>query len=117
MTNPDPGPSVPWAAPRRPRAVLVALVLLLGGCATTVDERRVALDKMMLSPEVIALAKKEGEVELADDSRIVCRKEMPTGSHLAKWRCETVAGKADSERDNQQRMTERVMRGKPRVGD
>lgn len=99
------------------RIAVVALALVAAGCATTADERRVALDKIALSPEVIAIAKKEGEVKLADDTRVICRKEMPTGSHMAKWRCETVAGKDSSVRDNQERMTEKVFRSKPRIGD
>lgn len=100
----------------RKRVAVVAVAGMGSGCATIERSHTDKLKTMMLAPEVIELAKKEGEVELADDSRIVCRKEMPTGSHMAKWRCETIAGKASRERANQQRMRERVFRSKPKLG-
>jgi len=73
---------------RRIRGLAIAFALgASAGCAYHDRDRVEGLDKMVL-----------------------------TGSHLAKWRCDTVDGSKSKARADQERMTERVIRNKPKLG-
>lgn len=102
--------------PKLQLAALIAVCLALAGCASTRSAHDVAVDQMTFTPALMDKTKAEGVVELADNDEVVCRKEMPLGSHIAKWRCDTKANFERSSRANQQRLQERISQPKPRLG-
>lgn len=83
---------------------LFALVAsaLVAGCAPSVHQK--GLEDMRLTGELVQQVRKDGKVDLSGDDGVICRQEMPTGSHLAVWRCDTLAGSDKRARDSQRQL-------------
>ena len=94
----------------------VAAFAMLGGCATPQQTHLDKVNDLRLTHDVIGIVKDEGKVELAADERVVCRREMLTGSHMIRWRCATVAGTERDARADQDKFRETIMRPTPRIG-
>ena len=75
-----------------------ALIAVSAGCAV---EHKKGLEDMRLTPELVDKVQKEGSVKLTGVDQVICRQEMPTGSHRAIWRCDTVEGSMDRATKNQ----------------
>jgi hypothetical protein len=75
-----------------------ALIAVSAGCAV---EHKKGLEDMRLTPELVDKVQKEGSVKLTGVDQVICRQEMPTGSHRAIWRCDTVEGSMDRANKNQ----------------
>jgi hypothetical protein len=75
-----------------------ALLALSAGCAV---EHKKGLEDMRLTPELVDKVQKEGSVKLTGEDQVICRQEMPTGSHRAIWRCDTVEGSMSRASKNQ----------------
>lgn len=82
----------------------LALVAALSvvGCAPSVHQK--GLEDMRLTGELVQQVRKDGKVDLSGDDGVICRQEMPTGSHLAVWRCDTLAGTDKRARDSQRQL-------------
>jgi hypothetical protein len=72
----------------RPLLVVIA-ALSLGACAsmtpaTDPDDGDIDL---VMTPKVFEIVQAEGKVDIANDDRIRCYKEMPLGSHIWRIKC------------------------------
>ena len=62
------------------------------------------IEGVKLSPEVIEIAKTEGEVKLTKDDRVQCEKYKPIGSNRTQYRCRTKTEALQSVEDNNREM-------------
>jgi len=81
-----------------------ALVAALGCAQLMTQAEPDEISKVGISTEVIQLIKDEGKVNLAEDDRIRCYREMALGTHIAKIKCYTVEEMDQSRRESQERM-------------
>lgn len=91
----------------------LAATLLVAGCAPSVHQK--GLEDMRLTGELVQQVRKDGKVDLSGDDGVICRQEMPTGSHLAVWRCDTLAGTDKRARDSQRQLLKDQSAPKGRV--
>ena len=92
---------------------IAAALALSAGCAV---EHKKGLEDMRLTPELVDKVQKEGEVKLTGVDQVICRLEMPTGSHRAIWRCDTLEGYQTRANKNQFEMQKAQAAPKPKIG-
>jgi hypothetical protein len=93
---------------------VAALAALAAGCAA--EPQKKGLEDMRLTPELVEKVRKDGKVELSGDDQVICRQEMPTGSHRAIWRCDTYAAYDERARKNQREIQKAQFAPKAKVG-
>ena len=93
----------------------IAALFLIGGCAS--EPQKKGLEDMRLTPELVDKVQAQGKVELSGDDQVICRLEMPTGSHLAVWRCDTWEGTDARARKNQREILRSQGAPKAKVGN
>lgn len=76
-----------------------AALVLVTACGPSVHKK--GLEDMRLTPELVDRTQAEGKVDLTGDDGVVCRLEMPTGSHIGVWRCDTYEAADARARRNQ----------------
>lgn len=74
------------------------------GTVATAPAEGQRIEGVKLSPEVIEIAKKEGEVQLVKDDRVQCEKYKPLGSNRTQYRCRTKTEAVQSVEDNNREM-------------
>ena len=89
--------------PARPEAVEGKASPPAGATATAPAEGQ-RIEGLKLSPEVIDIAKTEGEVKLTKDDRVQCEKYKPIGSNRTQYRCRTKVEAVQSVEDNNREM-------------
>jgi hypothetical protein len=82
--------------------IVLAAATLVAGCAPSVHQK--GLEDMRLTGELVDKVQKEGKVDLAGSDGVLCYLEMPTGSHIGRWRCDTVEGMDARANANQREM-------------
>lgn len=93
----------------------IVALMLASGCA--VEPQKKGLEDMRLTPELVDKVQAQGKVELSGDDQVICRLEMPTGSHLAVWRCDTWEGTDARARKNQREILRSQGAPKPKIGN
>ncbi len=91
-----------------------ASLALAAGCS--VEPQKKGLEDMRLTPELVDKVQKDGTVKLDGDDQVICRQEMPTGSHRAIWRCDTYAAYDERARKNQREIQKAQFAPKAKVG-
>ena len=93
----------------------VGATVLVLGCAPSVHKK--GLEDMRLTGDLVQQVRKDGKVDLSGEDGVICRQEMPTGSHLAIWRCDTLAGSDKRARDSQREVLKSQSGPKPKIGN
>lgn len=102
--------SLPWAP-----FTAIAVLVLASGCA--VEPQKKGLEDMRLTPELVDKVQAQGKVELSGEDQVICRLEMPTGSHLGVWRCDTWEGTDARARKSQREILRSQGAPKPKIGN
>lgn len=88
--------------PTKPEGAEAKAPSAAGAAAAPAEGQRI--EGVKLSPEVIDIAKTEGEVKLTKDDRVQCEKYKPLGSNRTQYRCRTKAEAVQSVEDNNREM-------------
>jgi hypothetical protein len=88
--------------PAKPDGAEAQAPAVAGTAAAPAEGQRI--EGVKLSPEVIEIAKTEGEVKLTKDDRVQCEKYKPLGSNRTQYRCRTKAEAVQSVEDNNREM-------------